>query len=142
MKRSRSKLSPWMAIVLLAAVSLSTSHSANALDLNGAWANNGSACSKIFQKSGKTLNFTSNSDAFGSGFIIENDKIRGKASTCIVKTRKEDANLIHLVASCSTDVALSTMQFSVKVVDENTIVRVFLGLEELNTTYSRCPLDN
>jgi hypothetical protein len=61
-------------------------------------------------------------------------------ATCTVKLRKEDGAVTHFVADCSTDIALQTVQFSLKVDDENTITRLYPGVPELATKYYRCSL--
>jgi hypothetical protein len=60
---------------------------------------------------------------------------------CTIKTRKEDGNIVHMLASCASDIMLSNVQFSVKIADDNTIVRYFPGMpENLSINYSRCPM--
>jgi hypothetical protein len=137
MKMNRSNIKWGLAILISASV---VSLAANAVDLNGAWANNASVCNKIFEKKNKTISITRDSDMHGSGFIIDGDRIRGKVATCTVKSRKEDGAMLHLVTSCSTDVALSTVQISLKIDSENQMTRVFPGIPEMQVIYVRCPL--
>ena len=137
MKMNRSNIKWGLAILISASV---VSLAANAVDLNGAWANNASVCNKIFEKKNKTISITRDSDMHGSGFIIDGDRIRGKVATCTVKSRKEDGAMLHLVTSCSTDVALSTVQISLKIDSENQMTRVFPGIPEMAMPYVRCPL--
>ena len=107
--------------------------------MTGAWANDLSACEKIFTKKGGALVFKDKSDIYGSGFIVDRDQIRGRAARCRITSRKETGDVTHLLASCSTDIMLSTIQFSVKVKNDNTIVRLFPGMEGLELQYERCP---
>ena len=79
--------------VLIAA--LFVSPAANAADLDGAWANDLSICNKIFEKKNNTISMTRDSDMHGSGFIIAGNQIRGKVSTCTIKSRKEDGSLLQ-----------------------------------------------
>lgn len=123
----------------LIAVSLSSSV-ANAADLNGAWANDEAVCGKIFQKKKNIISIQRNSDFFGSGFIINGDQIRGKAVTCTIKSRKEDGPLINLITVCSTDIAISTVQFSLKTDSDNRLTRVFPGVPEMSMSYVRCKI--
>jgi hypothetical protein len=124
--------------VLIAASFVSPA--ANAFDLDGAWANDVSICNKIFEKKNNTISMTRDSDMHGSGFIIAGNQIRGKVATCTIKSRKEDGSILQLVATCSTDVALSTVQFSLKIDNENQMTRVFPGIPEMAMPYVRCPL--
>ena len=125
--------------VLLAGFALCTAD-ANAFDLNGAWANNVSECGKIFVKKESRISIASDSDMYGSGFIVEGDKIRGKMASCTIKTRKEDAGTLNMAAVCSTDIALSTVQFMLKTDGENSVTRLYPGLPELAVSYVRCAL--
>lgn len=126
--------------VVFVVAGLLLSSTANAVDLNGAWANDPSVCKQVFEKENKTISITRNSDNYGSGFIIEGNQIRGKIAKCTIKSRKEDGPLLQLIASCSTDVALSTVQFSLRIDDENKLTRVFPGIPEMALSYVRCPL--
>jgi hypothetical protein len=46
---------------------------------------------------------------------------------------------VHLIATCATDVMLSNMELTLKVIDDNKVARVFAGMPELETYYYRCP---
>ena len=116
------------------------SHASYAFDLNGAWTDDVSACAKIFQnnKQGE-LSIKGGSGIYGDAFIVRRNSIVGNSGTCTIKARKVDGPVTHLVATCAAgNVALSTFQFSYRVKDENTIVRIFPGLAELDVTYNRC----
>lgn len=126
--------------IALFIAALLVSPTAKAVDLNGAWANDTAVCNKIFEKKNNNISITRDSDQYGSGFIIAGNKIRGKIATCTVNSRKEDGAMLHLIASCSTDVALATMQMSFKIDSDNQITRVFPGLPEMQMSYVRCPL--
>jgi len=112
----------------------------HAADLTGAWANNADACDKIFVKRNGTIEIAKDSDAFGSGFVIEQNRIKGKMATCNIIARKEDGAITQLVTKCATDIAFENVQFSLKLDDENKITRFYPGLPELSVSYFRCPL--
>ncbi len=115
---------------------------AYAFDLNGAWATDASACKNVFGMSADHIPFMkADSDSFGGGFIVRGNSIIGKIATCAITGKKEVKNVVHLIAKCSTDVALANVQFSFKINDQNNITRLYPGMEELNTTYARCPLE-
>jgi len=111
---------------------------ASAIDLSGAWATDASQCAKVFKKKGKRVVFADPSDLFGGGFVIEDTRIRGKTARCTIKARTEDGATLNLLAACATDIMLSSVQFSLKVLDDNKISRVFPGMPRLETTYYRC----
>jgi hypothetical protein len=112
----------------------------HAADLTGAWANDADACNKIFIKQNGTIEITKDSDAFGSGFIIEQNRIKGKIATCNIIARKEDGAITHLVTKCATDIAFENVEFSLKLDDGNKMTRLYPGLPELSVSYFRCPL--
>ncbi|MFL6948117.1 MAG: hypothetical protein ACJ8FU_07950, partial [Xanthobacteraceae bacterium] len=108
-------------------------------DLTGAWATDTSACAKVFVKKGNRTVFRQDSDMYGSGFIMEGPRIRGRTATCTVAKTKEDDGVVHMLAACATDIMLSNVQLSVKVLDDNKITRIFPGIEGMELTYYRCP---
>jgi hypothetical protein len=112
----------------------------SAADLTGSWATDASVCNKVFAKKGATISFVQDSDQYGGGFVLEGNKIRGQLMTCTIKARKEDGNMIHYLAGCASDIMTSNVQLSARVLDDNTIERIFPGMgDELNIKYSRCP---
>ena len=111
-----------------------------AFEIAGYWATDPSACSKVFVKEGGAISFRKDSDQYGSGFILEADRIRGQMYTCTINRRKEDGNVIHMVAKCADDIMASNVQLSAKVIDDNTIARIFPGMPEFTLSYSRCPM--
>lgn len=123
--------------IVLVAAGLLISSAVEAADIEGAWASDLTACSKIFTKN-KRITVARNADNFGSGFIIEGGQIRGKTVNCAIKSRKEDGAVLQLIAACSTDVALSTVQFSLQMDGENKMIRLFPGIPEMAMRYYRC----
>ncbi|WP_008553019.1 hypothetical protein [Bradyrhizobium sp. CCGE-LA001] len=113
--------------------------SANALDLNGAWATGADNCPKVFARKGAQLGFTDMSDVYGGGFIVDGDQIIGKFARCRIKARKDSGPNVNLIAACATDMMLSSVQFSLKELDANSLVRQFPGMEDMEIRYHRCP---
>jgi hypothetical protein len=127
-------------IAICAASWLACGGAVLAADLNGSWATDASVCNKVFVKKGNTISFVQDSDEFGGGFILEGNHVRGQQQTCTIKTRKEDGNMVHMLAACADEIMASNVQFSARVIDDNTIERFFPGLpDELSIRYSRCP---
>lgn len=114
--------------------------SAEAADLAGVWATDAAVCSKVFVKSGKRVSFAKNADLYGSGFIIEGKEIRGAMAKCRIKLAKEEGARTHIIAACATDIMLSDAQLSVKIIDANSIVRVFPGMPDVGSNYYRCSM--
>jgi hypothetical protein len=126
------------AVLSLGSIS-ATSGSAGALDLNGAWATTVDQCDKVFTRQGSKVGFTEMSDVYGGGFIIDGDQIIGKFARCKIKTRKDNGPKVNLIAACATDIMLSSVQFSVKELDANSIARLFPEMEDMEIRYQRCP---
>jgi hypothetical protein len=124
--------SGWIALATLATPAM-------AIELDGSWATAPTACSQVFIKKDGAISFRQDSDQYGGGFIVEGDRIRGQMQTCTISRRKEDGNVIHMVAKCADDIMTSNVQFSAKIIDDNTIARVFPGMPEFTLSYSRCP---
>jgi hypothetical protein len=131
-----SRLPPAMFAVIIGW--LLSGLAAQAADLTGAWASDASACIKVFVKKNGSIAIAKNADLYGSGFIIEQNRIRGKIATCNIIARKEDGALTHLVAKCATDIAIDTVQFSLRIDDKNKITRLYPGVPELAASYFRC----
>jgi hypothetical protein len=72
-------------------------------------------------------------------FIMEGRRIRGRTATCTVTKTSEEKGIVHMIASCATDIMYSNVQFSVKLLGENKISRIFPGIEGMELTYNRCP---
>ena len=129
-------------LVTVAALSLSSllasAGSADAVELDGAWASSADQCDKVFTREGGKLGFTDMSEVYGGGFIIDGKQLIGKFARCTVKARKEDGPSVNMVASCATDIMLSTVQFSLKQLDVNSVARLFPGMEDMEIKYYRC----
>jgi len=115
---------------------------AHAVDLAGAWATQSDACSKVFVRKGRAnqIGFTLNSDQHGGGFVVEADRLRGKFASCRIKTKKEDGQTVNIIAGCATDIMLSNVQFSLKLVEPGKLLRTFPGMQDVEIIYHRCPI--
>jgi hypothetical protein len=111
---------------------------AEARDLRGAWVTDKSTCKKVFTGEGTKLRIAKDADFNGSGFIYENNRLKGKNASCVIKTQKQDGDVLHLVTLCANDVTMGTVQFSLKIHDDNQITRFFPGIPELDKEYYRC----
>jgi hypothetical protein len=114
--------------------------SAHAFDLVGAWTFDTSICPKLFTKTAKAISFKKDSADYGTGFIVAGNVIRGPKTKCTIKSKKESGQETTLMASCASDIMIDQIQLSFKVVDDNTIVRLFPGMETFEMSFTRCPL--
>jgi hypothetical protein len=125
-------------LALASAVLMSTI--ARADDISGLWATDGSKCDQIFTKAGASYVFAQNSDIYGSGFIVDGRRVVTQMAKCDIKTRKQDGPTTHLILGCATDVMLSSVQASFKMVGNDRIIRIFPGVSDMEIPYERCAL--
>ena len=125
---------------LLAVACVALPVAATAFELNGAWATDADNCAKVFERKGAQVSFTDMSDVYGGGFIIEGDQITGKFGRCRIKAKKDDGKTINLLAACASDIMLQSVQFSLKEVDANNVMRMFPGMDGMEIKYARCSL--
>ena len=112
---------------------------AYAFDLNGAWATDPDQCSKVFEKKGDSITISDSSDLYGSGFVIDGKKVIGKTARCTINSTKEEGATINFLASCATEIMFQNIQFSLKIINDNTISRIFPGMSDMSISFSRCP---
>jgi hypothetical protein len=134
----RLTLKPACLALMIAAVVLPGR--AGAFELSGAWASASELCDRVFVKKGNAVNFAELSDLFGSGFIVNGKAIRAKTAKCNIKSSKQDGELTIISASCATSIMTGDYQFSYKVVDDNTIQRLFPDIKDMTLRYFRCSL--
>jgi len=114
--------------------------SVRAEDLSGFWATDARNCDKIFSRTGSGVSIAKDADLYGSGFIIDGQRIVTQIARCNIKTNKEDGATTHIIAACATDVMLSNMQVSFKTISKDKIVRVFPAVSDMEIPYERCAL--
>jgi hypothetical protein len=126
---------------MLVAMSIACGCSAaQAADISGIWVSDTAACSKAFEKSQGRVSFSKDAGIYVSGFIIDGNRIRGKIANCTINRRKDEGAIVNLIAVCSTDIAIDTIQFRLRMDGPNKLVREFPGLPELEMSYERCSL--
>jgi hypothetical protein len=123
----------------LAASWLAFATPGKAFEFDGPWATDRTVCSQVFIKKDGAITFRQDSDQYGGGFIVEGDRVRGQMQTCTINRRKEDGDIVHMIAKCADDIMASNVQFSAKIINDDTIARIFPGMPEFTLSYSRCP---
>jgi hypothetical protein len=113
---------------------------AHAIELTGAWASQTDLCKMVFTKTDRQVAFAEFSDLFGSGFIIDGNRIKGRSTRCTIKSRKQNGDMLELAASCATSIMTSSVNFNLKVIDDDNIERQFPGMDGMRLKYSRCSL--
>jgi hypothetical protein len=130
---------------VLVAVTMSIAVSAGpagAIDFTGAWATGAEECKNVFVRKGKAnqITFAPMSEVHGGGFIAEPNRLIGRTAKCAIKAKKDDGQTVNIVASCATDIMLSTVQFQLNVVNQDKVRRLFPGMEDMEIFYYRCEI--
>jgi hypothetical protein len=113
---------------------------ARVIELTGARATHSDLCSQVFTKQDNRVVYAEFSELFGSGFIIDGDRIRGRTGTCTIKSRKQEGNSLELSAACASSIMTQDVQFSLTIIDDNKISRSFPEIAGMSANYTRCKL--
>ncbi len=130
---------PALAVVLLNLCVLQPVE-AGAFELTGAWASEADLCKLVFTKRGNQVVFAELSDLFGSGFIVNGSRIKGRSAQCAIKSKKQEGDGLELSAACATSIMNQSVHFSLKVIDDNTVSRSFPEIPGMTLKYSRCSI--
>jgi len=138
----RESLRAVLAAAMLSSAILAPLEQARAIDLTGAWATSAEECKNVFVRKGKAnqITFARDSEMHGGGFIAEPNRLIGRTAKCAIKAKKEDGQTVNMVASCATDIMLSTVQFQLNVVNQDKVRRLFPGMEDMEIFYYRCQI--
>ena len=80
------------------------------------------------------------SDLFGSGFVVDGSRIRGRTARCTIKSKKQDGDALELSTACATSIMTSNVRFNLKIIDDNNVSRSFPEIPGMTLKYSRCSL--
>jgi hypothetical protein len=131
---------PAVSIVLFALGGAVSNAEVQAFELTGAWASQTDLCTRVFTRKGDQVVFAELSDLFGSGFIIDGSRIRGRSVKCTIKSKKQDGDSLELSTACATSIMTSSVRFNLKIIDDNTIDRLFPEIAGMTLKYARCSL--
>jgi hypothetical protein len=115
---------------------------AYAFDLTGAWATSADQCNKIFVKKGDKISFAQFSEEFGGGFVADGNEVKSKAARCTIKSRKETGDTIDFRAACSSEIMATSVNLRLKILDANSVRRVFTDPDfgGMELTFYRCSM--
>jgi hypothetical protein len=127
---------------LLFCSSLLLNSQAQAFDLTGAWATSADQCDKVFVKKGNKISFAQFSEEFGGGFVADGDEVRSKTGRCTIRSRKETGDTIDFRAACSSEIMATSVNLRLKILDANSVYRVFTDpdMAGMELTFYRCPM--
>ena len=127
------------AAIMLGSTILSLAE-AQAIELTGAWANHEDLCGQVFTKQDNRIVYAEFSEIFGSGLIIDGERIKGRSGTCTIKSRKQEGDRLELSAACASSIMTQDLRFSLKVIDDNNFSRSFPEIAGMSLNYTRCKL--
>ena len=115
---------------------------AEAFDLNGAWATGTDQCKQVFVKKGDKISFAQFSEEFGGGFVANGNDVRSKTAQCTIKSSKETGDTLDFQATCASEIMATSTNLRLKILDANTVSRVFTdpSLAGMELTFHRCPM--
>ena len=129
-----------VAVAMLFGLNILQPGQVHAFELTGAWASQTDLCTLVFMKKGNQVVFTPLSDLFGSGFIVDGSRIKGRAARCTIKSKKQDGDSLELSTACATSIMTSNVRFNLKIIDDNTLSRSFPEIPGMMMRYSRCSI--
>jgi len=115
---------------------------AHAFDLNGAWATSKDQCGDIFVKKADKISFAQFSEEFGGGFVANGNDFRSKSVQCTIKSRKETGDTIDFQAVCASEIMATSTNLRLKILDANTVHRVFTdpAMAGIELIFHRCSM--
>jgi hypothetical protein len=131
------------AVLVIVTMSIAVSaQQAKAIDLTGAWATSAEECKNVFVRKGgaNQITFAPMSELHGGGFIAEQNRLIGRTAECAIKARKDDGQIVNIIANCASDIMLSTVQFQLNVVNQDKVRRLFPGMEDMEIYYYGCQI--
>jgi len=135
MLKARRLLAIW---VIACGAAIVLVEPARAMDLTGVWTSQSDLCKMVFTKKGNEVVFAELSDLYGSGFIIDGNRIKAKAVECTINSKKQSGDMIELNASCASTITTQNASFLLKVIDDNNFARVIPEIENMEIRYTRC----
>ncbi|MCA1457108.1 hypothetical protein I6F35_28535 [Bradyrhizobium sp. BRP22] len=126
--------------LVLPVLVVTLSAAAQAADLNGAWTIDASACGDVFTKEHNKLAFKPDADLHAGGIIVQGRQITGTFEKCTVKSLHDDGSNVRMIASCSDGVAISDVEFDIKISGENKITLSSKQPVPVEMPYVRCSM--
>ena len=82
------------------------------------------------------------SEEFGGGFVANGNDVRSKTAQCTIKSRKETGDTLDFQAACATEIMATSTNLRLKILDANTVSRIFTdpSLAGMEFTFHRCSM--
>jgi hypothetical protein len=110
------------------------------LFLQGAWVLEGSRCDATFFRQGTSIHFTRRGTTERKGVVIKRDRVEDSRMRCTIAKSKVDADRQDLLLHCFSGLLVSKIAFSLRRVNEDTVIRTITGFPEDEIRLRRCRL--
>jgi hypothetical protein len=140
-RRNRSKKPLLLALALFAG-SVSEAWADAAETLQGAWVQESSDCTQVFEKVQGQIQFKDRNYALDMGFIISGSKAKGPAGgVCTLSQVDEENDHFSAVLSCSDGLVSRDFPMSFRIVDATHFERFDPARRDPTIRYKKCRLD-
>ena len=138
-----SRCASWMSALVAALVLCGD---ATALDnsaiarLQGPWVPEGSRCDDVFRKQGTSINFMRRGAEMREGILVKGDRIADSRNRCTIARVRSEAERSTLLLSCFSGLLVSQLAFSLRFIDDDTVLRTFSDFPDNEMRWKRCKL--
>jgi hypothetical protein len=130
----------WLGIVLPVLLTSAVADAQTYPDLQrfrGAWVPEGAKCETVFFRQGSSINFHRPGASVREGILIHGrNRIEDARNRCHIKKVKPDGDAQSLLVTC----LVSNLSFSVRFIDEDTVVRSLTDFPEEQVRLRRCKI--
>jgi hypothetical protein len=110
--------------------------------LQGAWVPEGAQCSNVFFRKGRSINFYRPGASVREGILIERNRLSDARQRCTIRGFKPNSDTYTMLIRCLRGRSLisSTFSFSLRFVDDDTVIRSFREFPEEKLMFHRCKI--
>jgi hypothetical protein len=108
--------------------------------LQGAWVPEGSKCAKVFFRQGTSIRFHQPGALVRKGILIEGNRVSDARLRCTITRLKPTGDTYTMLVRCLRHRSLisSTVSFSLRFLDEDTVIKTFSDFPEEKLKFRRC----
>ena len=106
--------------------------------VQGAWVAEGSQCAAVFRRQGNSIHFARPGATDRDGVLIRGNRIEDTRNRCTIKRAKHEAGHSTMLLACFSGLLVENMLLKLRVIDENTIVRVIDDFPDAGKRWQRC----
>lgn len=107
----------------------------------GAWVPEGAKCETVFFRQGTSINFHRPGATVREGILIHGkNRIEDARNRCHIKKVKQNGEEQSLLVTCLSGLVVSNLAFSVRFLDDDTVVRSLTDFPEEQVRLRRCKI--